>query len=548
MLTGSYQKMNPYGDVKTPTAGTEFLTAAKVAAQEPFLLIPGVEESFPSIRKNVDLLEYYQSNPDRGLGRRAGDFLASVAGSSINPISLGASAVLGPAAGFAVKGVASLTGKFAPALLSKAVTPLAELLPNTPSFVGSQTAGGIAANTVKNYSKLFGFMLPEEIAATKDRNNYQFDWLGGIEAAAVDGGLTLALTPLAYFIGHGWGKIKKARSEVREDIPTPEDTPEQKRDTSQVIKNAVNDGHIDPKTGQWMEDYINGNDTHENLSSRAIDILYKDGHPVNQATQKVIFNVLRKEDVENLNHAFLDKLASPLSKDIKSDLSDYFIHNRIDSIKNGKDMTDGIDGVISYINKKLSGHEEQKGMFKDLLKKIDFIGENKSVRNFDHESHRSSLIKEEKLVDDFKEKPEYHNVVSMYGKNNEASRLFHELHYLDEVKNQEDLAHVLNMINSVVKSTDGHLADSQTMMQYMRNRASHAEGMQPKIDEVKVPEKLSGEAAPSIEDFDKQMESAPAEVKQEYELLKSKLKEVTGKQNVLKNLVSCVLGSRNGRV
>ena len=78
--------------------------------------------------------------------------------------------------------------------------------------------------------------------------------------------------------------------------------------------------------------YFKG-DTNENVANRATQMLIKDGHPVDSATNKVLFKILQPEDVNNLQTAVSDRMASDLPENIKPLYQDFINHSRMDDLR-----------------------------------------------------------------------------------------------------------------------------------------------------------------------------------------------------------------------
>lgn len=542
MLTRQYPTSNPLTDVQSPTGWQEIKSSFKAGAIEPFLLLPDkTDEMHSSIRNQVQLMEHYQQNPDRGFGIKIGDFLANMAGSALNPLSIVASEVGGSVATKLISG-AKLTGRYLPSNITKAVTkPLAEVLPKgTPNFVGKQTAGGVAASLASNYMKAVGFMIPEEIAHTQDPKTHEFNWWGGIKAATTDGAFALGLMPVPYLAGM---LFKKIGSEISQKFF---DKKGKESNFSEEINRAHSEGSISKESAEWLHDFHNKSDTNENLNKRAVEILKKEGYPVDSHGSKVLLDILSKEDVSNLEKAHMDQIGSNIPDHMKNYISDYIVKNKIDSLKSGVDMTSGIDGVIKFVGNKLDQANTEIEKLGKLLEKNEFTEEVINSRSLSIskqvEELKSRLLKDGSIIDGHKNSEDYHRLVELAEDHQNAHKAFHEVNYHAEVKNQEDLKNFLEMFNSVLKTDFGKMANESDLMTYMKERSSDSTTKVKPEDYKLEPKEITEK------NYDIDLLDAPDHVKEEFEQINTKLKEFKKSKKVFDNLIDCVRGSRNGAI
>lgn len=371
MLTGRYEAIPGSGQLTTLSGAESMAATFKADYMAPFLLIPGMEkEKREQLQNRITALRFEAEDrgQPQGMMQRGANWVAGLAGSILNPISLATGEGAGVAARMAIPRVGMLTGKYLPSQVNALVTrPLSEMVGNRlPQFVGKETLGSLSGKGVSGYAQATGFSLPGEIANTYDAEGDSFNWYGGIKASFEDGGLGLLLMSAPYLGGIVWGKLFRGAAD-HSAMPTPGEP----FDLSQIDK-AVQDKRLSPHEGQWFKDYLSQADTHENLSQRATAMLIRDGHPVSSSTNQVLFKILHPDDVGNLQTGVADQLAaSELPQNMKQLLNDYILRNRMDGLReNPTSVMDGLSGVVRFVRKGLERAPEDRVRFQKIVRRL----------------------------------------------------------------------------------------------------------------------------------------------------------------------------------
>lgn len=371
MFTGRYEPIAGSGELATPTSGESMTASFKSNWLEPFLVSPDMSETKSKELSDRTTALQIESNKAQGIVQRGADWLAGMAGSILNPLSLAAGGV----AGLAVKpliGVgAGLIGRYLPsegaALLSK---PLSEIAGRTLPIVGKESAGSLTGKAVSGYAQATGFSLPQDVASTYDAKTDSFNWHGGIKASFADGGVGLALMPAPYLAGSIWRKLF-GKGADHTKMPLPGEKVEGFNESH--IDEAIANKQLSPEKGQWFKDYIFQGDTNENVAKRATQMLIKDGQPVDSATNQVMFKILHPDDVNNFQIAVADKMASNLPDNIRTLYQDFIGHSRMDNMRadpNALSTIDGLKGVVSFVRKRLESAPNEIELFKKKLNEL----------------------------------------------------------------------------------------------------------------------------------------------------------------------------------
>jgi hypothetical protein len=373
MFTGRYEPISGLGEMATPTTGESMTESFKSNWLSPFQISPEMTENKrKELHDRVTALQM-ESGRSEGTFQRGANWVAGMAGSILNPLSLAA----GGAAGIVAKPLigigAGLIGRYLPseatALLTK---PLSQTVVKRglPQSVGNQSVASLTGKAVSGYAQVTGFSLPQDVANTYDPKTDSFNWHGGIKASFKDGGVGLALMAAPYLAGTLWGKIF-GREADHAQMPLPGEKVEGFNESH--IDEAIAKGQWTPAQGQWFKDYAFKGDTNENLANRATQMLIKDGHPVDSATNQVMFKILHPDDVNNLQTAVSDRMANDLPENIKPLYQDFINHSRMDDLRsdpNSPSTINGLKGVVSFVRKRLAKAPEELVDFHKIVRKL----------------------------------------------------------------------------------------------------------------------------------------------------------------------------------
>lgn len=309
---------------------------------------PGDAQLYHTIRQVIDKEESspLESSLQSGSAQAAG-FVTSL----LNPISL-ATAEFG---GMVAAGGSRLLGNTLPGAVSRVVNkPLDELLGESAlvpkkslAEIGKRkaTAAGIGA----------GVVLPEELAKNIDEKTGEINYRGVVKGTAAGGGLALGLDAIPYFYGIFRGKFKAATGKSIESLPDEQ----AKVKMDELIKN----GTITPEEAKWYEDYKLDSFS-DSMAQRASKMLMNDGHPVDTARGRVMQDILKPEDMKNLNVAVHDQLSANLTNE-RNSLSDFIFGSKLEELRKNPSSLNGIEGVIDAISKHITA--------KKPLPEFDFL-------------------------------------------------------------------------------------------------------------------------------------------------------------------------------
>lgn len=373
MFTGRYEPIPASGELSQPSTGESMVSSFKADYMAPFLLVPGLDkQKRQEMADRVDSLriEAQGRAGEQGLGQESSNWVAGMAGSILNPLSLATGEAAGVAAKAILPRVGAFTGRYLPsqgtALLSRSVGDIVG--GRAPGFIADETAASLSQKAVSGFAQATAFSLPGEVANTYDKKTDSFNWWGGIKSSFADGGFGLALMSAPYLGGILWGKFFKGAVDHAE-MPLPGEKP---TFSEEHIDNAVKSKSLTPQEGQWFKDYFFKGDTNENLASRATEMLVKDGHPVDSATNQVMFKILHPDDVNNLQSGVADSLAaSHIQDNMKGLITDYISKNRMDGLReNPTSVTDGLKGVVNFVRKRLAKQPEEMVDFHKIMRRL----------------------------------------------------------------------------------------------------------------------------------------------------------------------------------
>lgn len=375
MFTGRYQAVPGEGELTQPSTAESMVSSFKADYMTPFLLIPGMEK-----QKRQELMDRVQSlrleadgrgqEGTQGWGQWSGNKLAGLAGSILNPLSLLTGEVAGVAAKAVLPRVAAFTGAYLPsagtALLSRSVGDIVGGA--APNFVAKETLGSLGQKAVSGFAMGTGFALPGEVANTYDPTTDSFNWQKGIKASFEDGGVGLALMSAPYLGGILWGKFFRGAADHTK-MPLPGEKPDF---TPGHVDEAVAKGSMTKDEGEWFKDYFFKGDSNENLGKRASELLVKDGHPADVADNRVMFKILKPDDVDNMQSAVADQLAAThIPEDMKPMIQNFISRNSMDEARKAPaGTTDGLQGVVNFVRKRLAKAPEEMVNFHKIMRRL----------------------------------------------------------------------------------------------------------------------------------------------------------------------------------
>jgi len=167
-------------------------------------------------------------------------------------------------------------------------------------------------------------------------------------------------------------------------------------------------------------------------------------------------------------------------------------------------------------------------------------------------SLHDSMVKDGKLVDNFKHTRDYHRLVDLAKVETGARSMLYRINSIAQYEKQAAYRDMLQFFSNVMQTNFDKLADSKKILDYMKNRIEDKLPKEIK-DQVRL-EDVQKAVKDVPDDYEKVLddtrdalrENAPKELAAEYEEAAAKVKEFTKSENIFKNLISCVMGSLNG--
>ncbi len=409
MLTGRYEAIPGEGQNVTPSTWNSMADSFKQSFNTINLVMPQSASDRTDLLDSVNAMQMAANSGDQGMGQKTANWFAGFAGSALHPAALATGEVLGAVAGKALSGSAGLIGRYLPVEAAVVGTAIAQkrlgtfLGESAPGFVANSTVGGIAKGAVSGFAIGTGFSLPEEVAKTYNPTDNSFNWWGGVKASFADGGIGLGLMAVPFLAGTIWGKMfRKAGQEVSHaEMPLAGDARVGEGELPNhpslgKIDEAEAKGLIQPHEAQWFRDYATGNLSNDELVNRAVQLLIRDGHPVDAATKRVLFQIMKPEDVDRLQMALSDGMASNVPEELKPLLQKYMTDANADTIRGKGNMLDGIQGVTNFLKAKLGVAPEERINLNKVLRKL--LPENLKEENPFTQSKIYKAAKAKKMI------------------------------------------------------------------------------------------------------------------------------------------------------
>lgn len=318
-----------------------------------------------SIHGALQSIEMENLTPGIGFGQKSANYLSNLVGYGLNPLTWLTGEVGGLAAKGISAGIEAATPEVASAFLRKPLfstlsEPLGKHIPETIGTEAAEKPLSIALMGDKA-SQAFGIgagaMAPQAIVDNTDDNG-NIEWGGVAREMGEMGAFGIAIGSVPFAWGLMRGKVNRAVGEAPESDVDME-----------KLNAALEAGHITKDEHQWYTDYLSyqknplagdeGIAQKESLQQRATQIVGKHDINVNSATHEVPFEILNRENMDNVQGATADQVASNLPDNYKTMLSDFIIHNRMDELREAPTTLDGVRGYVDFVNERLGSKDEQ---------------------------------------------------------------------------------------------------------------------------------------------------------------------------------------------
>lgn len=320
-----------------------------------------------------NLVDQDLSSPNQSVFQKDAGSVADFIGSMFNPISI----FTGEAGGALLKGVSS----YLPAILPKAVSefaakPISEYVGEKYSrFIPTVKEGSISrvaslADIGSRKATVFGIgagaSLPAELESNFDKKNNTINYRGAVTGTMTGGAAAVALDAIPYLYGVIRGKFRTATGKELAEVPTAS--------VDDELAKLQHTGTLTPEQAAWYKQYRENPEQEADLASKASNILLKDGHNVDTARKKVMYDLLPESAIRNLNSTVVDEATANLSTDTQA-MTDFVIGNHVDNIRQNPGSLDGIEGVMDSLKEKLEAKTA-------AMKSIDELVEKYGTRNW----------------------------------------------------------------------------------------------------------------------------------------------------------------------
>lgn len=308
-----------------------------------------------ALHEALAAIEMENQTPGISWEQRATNYVASLIGYGVNPITWGFGAI----GSLGARSIGVAAEKIAPNAVSVFMRrplnsffgeKLSRWLPEQIGREGEEktlSSALISQKTLENFGSFAGAGVPQAVV-----NNYNLDsnhiaWGGVARDAGEMGAFGIAIGSIPFAWGILRGKVNRAIGE-----PPGTDVEPDK------LSFALENGHIPPEEHRWYIDYLEHQKNPEeaystkDLERRATKIINKNGQEANIATNEAKFDILESKDIENLQGAVADQLIGNVPESYRTSLSDFIIHNRIDEIRQNPRTLDGIRGYVDFVNQK----------------------------------------------------------------------------------------------------------------------------------------------------------------------------------------------------
>ena len=302
------------------------------------------------LRNMVDGLSMITDQPDMGWTQWAANGMANMVGFGLNPITWG----FGRAGGIAAEAVVgAAVKKVAPEAVTAFMRkPLAEVfgeklgkyVPNVA--VAGEKVPMTSMFLGKKYTEAFGTFAgagaPAAWYENYNADTRHINWGGIASDLGHMGAFGLAIQTIPF----AWGVLKAKVARGTGKSASAELT-------MADYNSALESGLITPDEHAWIKDYIENPLETSDLGARASKILADSGIKHNTVSGEVPVEIVNGEQIQNLKSAMLDQSIADMPENLKTTLSDYIVHNGIDSLRENPGLIDGLRGFRDFIDEKL---------------------------------------------------------------------------------------------------------------------------------------------------------------------------------------------------
>lgn len=317
------------------------------------------------LRNLVESVDLLNETPGIGWGKQLAGSLSNMIGYGLNPITWGFGRLGTLAAERTIGAVSKALPETATIMARR---PIAEMLgENIGKYVptvkkGAEQVPLSMAILGEKYAKAFGTFAgagaPAAWYENYNADTNHINWGGVARDMGVMGVFGLAIESVPFVYGVVKSKINRGLGKNVSEALKPVD-----------YDLALENGLINRAEYDWIKDYSTNPLEAKNLKERATQILADGDHPINTATHEVPVEIVPQKDIENLKSALLDQGLSDLPEGHRNSLSDYIIHNSIDSLRENPNMLDGLRGFKDHIQTKLLAKTQKLAQANEMVDK-----------------------------------------------------------------------------------------------------------------------------------------------------------------------------------
>lgn len=395
-MTGlAYNRTQIYGERPLPSSlSTSFTALGRPFYRSAYALQVGSDwaagkPTDKSLTDAVNLLDYQLSHPDFSTGQNIANTVSGIAGTFLDPISLAAGGLVGKIVGKGVVGVASLVPDYVSSLSSGALSreSIAALMTKSiPVFENNKFAkflpkgfNDALEKTAESAGLLAGFTLGESFLENYNADTSRLDYGGLTKSIAFNGGIGLAIPPLAWTAGVLIGKI--GVQGFKELSPTKKIA---------AVEKALESGKINKEERDWLVNlYEKPGETQSHVMG-SMRLLDKENHPINAFTGKIELPFMTQEEMKQMQLFALDQMASSNTSNYKRALSDFVSLNMLDRMVA---MVDKNPSMLAGIRAHVEETEIRLAQKIEQLKKEDIFIEKTTPRS----AVRSQPISQQKI-------------------------------------------------------------------------------------------------------------------------------------------------------
>ncbi len=330
----------------------------------PFNAVASFDEEFsksPAGQDAFGLLETIKrgnENPEVGKAQWAANEVSNLIGQVLSPPNW----ALGGVGARLLRPVSTLAAKVAPEALTALfrtplnkimASPIAKYLPGVIGKKGEEqtlSMGLLGHEAAQGFGIGASVGLPQEVVNNFNAETGKHDFLGIAKGMGMDGMFGIALSPIPV----AWGVLRANINRAR-GLPS-----------SFHVEPGEAEPHISPEdheTWQAVDNHVQNPESRaegrEKATAAATQYLAKRGFPVDHAQERVNFEIMNRDQIDNLQAASVDQLLSDyVPEEHKTALTDFTVNAAVDDMSKNPEIFDGVRGYVDHIDRSLEKRGE----------------------------------------------------------------------------------------------------------------------------------------------------------------------------------------------